>query len=356
MFETYSLVATEENWLSGCLTSCLLSRLERLDAGQEVVEFPLDVDAEYQEIVGNYPGVIERFNALADALPELSNAQRMVVRNSILTQNQFPEVFDAVSPCVACREDLPEVHTLARELFEFSFKVLSRIKSPASDIPVRDKLYALAREHLNKKCCPFCGLERLEPSHPDIPRHDLDHYLAVSRYPFCGVNLRNLAPMGDRCNSSYKIALDVLYDPEGNRLECFDPYGDATASFSLENSEILGGPGGGPTWSVNLIPDSPATTNWDRIFQIMLRLEASLKAEFKDWLVDMGSFLRQLGYDLDVIEDLREGLVRYKNACCLEALPSIARLKEGVASLLLRDLEVEAQQDRTHAFLREAFA
>lgn len=87
-------------------------------------------------------------------------------------------------------------------------------------------------------------MERLEPYHPDVPRHDLDHYLAISRYPFSGTNLKNLTPMGDRCNSSYKLALDILYDPNGNRLPCYDPYGDVTASFSLEGSELFGGHGG----------------------------------------------------------------------------------------------------------------
>lgn len=73
-------------------------------------------------------------------------------------------------------------------------------------------------------------------------------------------------------------------------------------------------------------------------------------------LVDMEEFLRQLGYNLDSIEDLKAGLVRYRSACSLEALPSIGRLKEGVASLLLRGLEEEAQRERTHSFVREALA
>ncbi|MDI3337475.1 hypothetical protein QKW60_13735 [Defluviimonas aestuarii] len=162
--------------------------------------------------------------------------------------------------------------------------------------------------------------------------------------------------MGDRCNSSYKLALDILHDGEGNRLGCLDPYGDVVAGFSLEDSEVLGGPGGQQIWRVNLIPDTPVVANWDRVFQILLRLKESLKAEFKDWLVDMGEFLRQLGYNLDSIEDLKAGLVRYRSACSLEALPSIGRLKEGVASLLLRGLEEEAQRERTHSFLREALA
>ena len=355
MLETYSSDAVEENWLSNCLVSSLLLRLDELDAGQELHEFPQGVDAVYQAIIENRPGLIARFNNLSDALADLDGPQRDVVRNAVVTQNQIPEVFDGATPCVACRTELPDIHELAKELFEFCFGVLSTIKSPGSNTPVRDKQYKTARDNLAKKCCPFCGMERLEPAHPDIPRHDLDHYLAVSKYPFCGANLRNLAPMGDRCNSSYKLALDVIFDADGNRVECFDPYGDATADFTIENSLILDGPGDGPTWQVELVPATQATANWNRLFQIVLRLEESLRSEFKDWLSDIGAFLRRLNYNPEVLEELIAGLQRYRDTCFMETLSSIGRLKEGVASLLLLGLAGE-QQDRAHAFLKEAFS
>ena len=158
-------------------------------------------------------------------------------------------------------------------------------------------------------------MERLEPYHPDVPRHDLDHYLAISRYLFSGTNLKNLTAMGDRCNSSYKLALDILYDPNGNRLPCYDPYGDVTASFSLEGSELFGGHGGGPVWEVCLTPETPETANWGRIFRLKLRLEESLKAEFRGWLVKIGGFLRGLACNLGIIEEVKAGLSRYKDTC-----------------------------------------
>ncbi len=162
--------------------------------------------------------------------------------------------------------------------------------------------------------------------------------------------------MGDRCNSSYKLALDVLHDADGKRLPCYDPYGDATTSFSLDGSEIFGGARGGPIWQVILNPDTPETANWGRVFRIKLRLEESLRAEFWGWLVEIGGFLRSLGFNLEVIEEVRTGLLRYKDACSLESLPGVALLKEGVASLLLQGLDSEDQSDRTHAFLRDALA
>lgn len=356
MLETYALVATEDNWLSDCLTSSLLSRLECLDEGLELVDFPLDAEEAYREIIAGYPGILERFGSLVNGLLGLNADQRAIVREAIETQNRFPDIFEAAEPCVVCCDTLPEIHALARDLFEFSFKALSRIKSPNSDVPVRDRQYGLVRENLSKKCCPFCGLERLEPAHPDIPRPDLDHYLLVSRYPFCGVNLKNLAPMGDRCNSSYKLTLDVLHDADGHRLECYDPYGDSTVSFNIEDSDIFDDMGNGPRWVMNFVPNNSATANWNRMFKIDLRLEHSLNSEFNDWVKEIGGFIEGLDFDYQVIDELRAGLIRYRDVTSLESMRSIGRLKEGVASLLLESLNTEATQDRTHAFLVDAFS
>lgn len=354
MLETYPVEAAEENWLSTCLTSAILVRLAQLDAGEASAAFPADVPEQYRETISRYTGIVERFNDLSHALAELSAGERETVRSAIETQNRIPEIFDGATQCFVCSGALPAIHNLAKRLFEFSFGVLSRIKSPGAESSVRDVHYAVAYEHLTKKCCPFCGMERLEPHHPDIPRHDLDHYLAISRYPFCGVNLRNLTPMGDRCNSSYKLAEDILHDEEGNRLPCYDPYGDITTEFSLAGSTIVGSPAGKPDWVLQLEPASPQTENWDRIFRIKLRLEESLNAEFSSWATEIGGVLRNLGYDLDVLDQVSQGLIRYREICHTETLRGIGHLKAEVASLLIQDLGSVEKRERTHAFLKEA--
>jgi len=356
MLATYPIEATEENWLSNCLTTAILARLAQLDAGEASVTFPADVEVEYRDIISRFTGIVERFIALADALVGLNTDQRQAVRSAIETQNRIPDIFDGATDCFACNDALPVIHDLAKKLFEFSFGALSRIKSPGAVSSVRDVHYAIAYDQLAKKCCPFCGMERLEPHHADIPRPDLDHYLAVSLYPFCGVNLRNLTPMGDRCNSSYKLAQDILYDQHGNRLPCYDPYGDVTAEFSLAGSIIVGTPAGAPVWILHLGPASPQTVNWDRIFRIKLRLEQSLNAEFSSWVTEIGGVLRGLGHDLNVLEEVSKGLIQYRTICGTESLAGIGHLKAEVAALLIQDLESDEKRERTHAFLKEAFS
>jgi hypothetical protein len=356
MFETYAIEATEENWLSDCLTKSILGRLTQFDEGETPSAFPADVPAAYQDTISRFTGIVERFNQLSDALAGLNAGQREAVRTAIETQNRIPEIFDGVTQCSNCKENLPEIHDLAKELFEFSFKALSRIRTPEAQTSVRDVHFKIAYDRLSKKCCPCCGMERLEPPHPDIPRPDLDHYLMISQYPFCGANLRNLVPMGDRCNSSYKLAKDILFDQQENRVPCYDPYGDATAEFSLAGSAILGTPAGEPIWNLHLGPDSPQTANWDRIFRVKLRLEESLKAEFTSWAEDIGGILSGLGCNLDAAEEVSEGLIRYREICGTDTLSGIGRLKAEIASLFIQDLGSDETRERTHAFLKTAWS
>lgn len=353
MLATYPVEATHENWLSECLTEAISSRLDLLDAGQDFDQFPADVSEEYRDIISRYTSVVVHFNALADALVGLSPEERDTVRKALETQNRVPEIFDPASDCCVCDVDLPNIHNLAKKLFEVSFGILSRIKSPGAQVSVRDGHYAITYAHLQKKCCPFCGMERFEPQHPDIPRPDLDHYLAISRYPFCGVNLRNLTPMGDRCNSSYKLAKDILHDDQGNRLPCHDPYGDITTGLSLAGSTIVGSPSGDPVWVLKLVPETPETENWSRIFGIQLRLEQSVRAEFSAWVTEIGGVIREFGHDLNVVDEVLIGLQRYKAVCRTEALRGVGLLKEEVTSLLIQSLEADELRERTHAFIKE---
>src|SRR6056297_2598625 len=110
MLSTYPIEATEENWLSACLTEAILSRLAQLDAGEESDVFPADVEEDYREIIGRFTGIVDRFNTLADALANLNAEERSAVRNAIETQNRIPDIFDGETECFVCNDTLPEVH------------------------------------------------------------------------------------------------------------------------------------------------------------------------------------------------------------------------------------------------------
>ena len=169
----------------------------------------------------------------------------------------------------------------------FAFQLLRDFKnSPGDPRSFRDDLYFLAYGAMPGHFCPFCGLSRFDAPHPEMPRHALDHYLPISAYPIFGTYLPNLVPMCDRCNSSFKLAADMLTDENGNARACVDPHGSQTAAVSLMNSEPFGN-GHLPRWEIQFVPALDAFETWDQVFKIRFRYKENiLDAEFKAWLAD----------------------------------------------------------------------
>ena len=357
VFFTFPIEATRDNWLSDCLREELLSCLRALDTGRELPAFLADAQEEYRAIVERFTGIGERFRALVDVVSRLSAYERSILRDAVKTQNDIPAILDGVSNCVKTNDSLPEAHDYAKELFRFCFGRLASIKSPRCTVTIRDAHYQLICEGITARCCPFCGMGRLDAYHPDIPREDLDHYLAVSKYPFAGVNLRNLTPMCERCNSSYKRARDVLYRDDGKRTACLFPYGDDVIRLDVRNSQFVDGEVGKFAWIVDLCPDTIEANNWDRVFQIKSRYtETVLKVEYKGWLIQIGEYLRRTGCNLSLREDITQGLGRFRQICHYESLPGIAQVKEAVVGLLIAKLQDEVVGERVQRFLEEVWS
>ncbi len=97
----------------------------------------------------------------------------------------------------------------------------------------------------NEGKCPYCGFGDIDPNQ----REAYDHCLPKATYPFSSVNFRNLAPMCNKCNSSYKLQKDPLrhIDPlhkanVGTRRKAFYSYAAVPPGISitmtLSNSDI----------------------------------------------------------------------------------------------------------------------
>jgi len=174
--------------------------------------------------------------------------------------------------------DLPVgIREAAKDLFEFAFSLLT-------DLGVRDRHYLAIYEAISYHVCPFCGLEYFDA--PGAPREDLDHYLASSHYPFAASNLRNLSPMGMKCNERYKLAVDILRDEHGNRRRSFDPYTIRNLRISLLNSVPFGGGDGqNPAWQIDFVRDSAECGTWDQVFRLRERMQRDvLDRSFGGWL------------------------------------------------------------------------
>lgn len=75
----------------------------------------------------------------------------------------------------------------------------------------------------NNDTCPFCGVMPLDGEF-DPTRDAFDHYLPKGTYPFNAINLKNLAPSCNKCNSGHKLAQDPLHDQHKQRRRAFYPF------------------------------------------------------------------------------------------------------------------------------------
>jgi len=275
MLNVYPIAATAENWVHDAVHAKVKLALEAMNNGTAAPDWADDMHADlaYREALRT------RYDAFLVAAGGLSTQQRTKVLRALEDQNNIPAVFDGIAACPRIAATPVRIRKPTAALFTAAFDALKSLK-------VRDRLYEKIFKDLPGKCCPFCGIEPFEA--PGLAREDLDHYLPRSLYPFAGANLRNLAPMGGKCNRAYKQALDVICDDTGQRRRCFDPYGENLATVSLmasrpfENDET--GPFSLPVWQVDLLGDTDSVATWDQVFQIRHRYEKKIQAHFRDWM------------------------------------------------------------------------
>jgi len=277
MFFGYPIAATAQNWLHECLVAMVSTIHVRLDAGAQPPVWPAIIPPTHRVRLRSRHGLRDRLVTYAQAAQRLTPIHRAQVLTCLNEQNAIADLVTCVSNCERLA-DLPvAIRQPAAELFVFGFKLLT-------DLEVRDAHYAVIYNTLGSKVCPFCALEYFDA--PGAPREDLDHYLAASRYPFAAANLRNLTPMGMKCNERHKGDEDILRDEAGNRRRSFDPYADREIQVSLLNSIPFGqADRQTPEWQIEFIPDSPECVTWDSVFDIRTRIVRDvLNPSFSGWL------------------------------------------------------------------------
>lgn len=84
----------------------------------------------------------------------------------------------------------------------------------------------------NEGKCPFCGLVDLK-SNLRTSRDAFDHYMPKKDFPFNTVNVQNLAPACNDCNSVCKKEKIPLQDSAGNKRKSFFPYSPVKPDFKI---------------------------------------------------------------------------------------------------------------------------
>lgn len=281
----YPIASTGENWLHECLCDIVREIHQRLDAGTALPAWPTIIPAPHRVNLRRRKGLRNRIQAYATAAGILSVAERGRVLACLEQQNRISELVACNEDCEQIADLPPAIRQPVLELFDFAFKLLT-------DIGVRDRHYAAIYSAASYHVCPFCGCEYFDA--PGAPREDMDHYLAKSLYPFAAANLRNLAPMGMKCNERYKLAHDILTDSAGVRRRAFDPYEDRQVLVNLDGSIPFGGVDGKvPDWRIDFVPNSDECDTWDDVLRVRERLRRDvLDASFMRWLGEFAAWFR----------------------------------------------------------------
>lgn len=258
---------------------------ESLTADEPPPPWPDIIPAAHKNKLEPRHGLRDRLSAYKDVVAVLDEEERQAIIRTLREQNEIDRLVSCNQNCDSI-DSLPQpVQGPVRALFDFAFTLLK-------DFGIRDRLYEAVYSEALFKACPFCGLEYFDS--PEGYREDLDHYLAKSKYPFAAANLRNLVPMGMKCNQSYKGTDDILRDDIGVRRRSFNPYDHGEIKISLEGSDPFGGTKDHePRWQVDFHPDSEECTTWDNVFHVRTRyIRDILCPNYPTWLRGFESWIK----------------------------------------------------------------
>jgi hypothetical protein len=365
MLYGYPAEATQENWLHECLTQLVREVHTRVAAGATELAWPDVLPGAYRAVLEKRTGLRDRLVAYEDALRALDANAREQLCIALGQQNEIPELLSNAKDCYRA-VDLPSDAVKALErLYRYAFGLLSELctRDPnaiSTEQAIRDRQYDIVFATLPARSCPFCGCERVDPPKRSIvrdpaKREDFDHYLPRSIYPFAGVNLRNLVPMGKKCNQDQKRNVDPVRNSHGGRRRAFDPYLPIPAlSVDLTQTDLFGN-GGHPHWRLQLGPASSELDTWNDIFDIRQRwIEGVLEQEYNEWLrLFAGEYRRRHS---DVVEEpiLLEELELAHERACDQGYSDQAFLKAAVFRVLLE--RYRARDAKLLASLRDLVA
>lgn len=342
----YPIAATVNNWFHDCLVAAIQSVHVFVDAGDPLPDWPGVIPAARQDSLRRKRGLRKRFETYARAIAGLTLAERNQVLTALDEENRIADLVQGVGDC-ACIADL---HATAqaplRDLFEFSFELLR-------DLGVRDQHYREIYEDLGHKICPFCGIEAFDA--PGAPREALDHYLDKATYPLAAANLRNLVPMGTKCNSRYKHTADILRNAHGRRRSC-DPYDTAGISINLAGTAPFGGSKPElPEWQINCDPVCEEAKTWDDVFSVIERYRRDiLDPYYKKWIDEFSEFAKRKTIDSEDDAAVLGALEDMESIYSSMGLSDIGFLRAAVFRML-RD-EIGGGNARLGAIVKRAVA
>ncbi|EKZ9180001.1 hypothetical protein OC503_19325 [Vibrio vulnificus] len=339
MLFTYSPLSLSENWLNSTIIDLLSDGMQSILDGADVPNWPNDIPAGYRAKLRSRHGIKKRLITFWEKYADLDRDTQESLLAAVEQQTSLPDILVNENECISIQNFTAEIQDAADKLFRFLFDEQITSLLLDSGECLRDFHYNAIYENLPARLCPFCGLEPFR-SRTSGPRHPLDHYLPISKYPFVGADFRNITPMCDTCNTGYKGDKDILLDDTGQRKRCVNPYAGPTFKISLLNSlPFEGGVSNGirlPIWDIQFVngPIEQAE-NWDRIFKIRERYkEHVLDMDFRDWLNHFAVWCQRSEQVGSSINDIVASLPNYIDNVIQDGFADRAFLKVEVFRLI----------------------
>ncbi|CAM3624920.1 hypothetical protein FLGE108171_06800 [Flavobacterium gelidilacus] len=199
----------------------------------------------------------------------------------------------------------------------------------------------------NKEICPFCGINHLKGNNHSY-REAYDHFIPKGTYPFNTLNFKNLTPMCNECNSTYKLTKVPIFkknpkkiDPiknKDNRSLAFYPYAEnhpvIEFSVKINTSNILQL----KTDEIELSIDSKGyeeqIESWIRVFGLDERYKALLcsPSAGKDWF---NSIMDEY-QNAEALSDIN-GAEQYYNVILKDARKNIISGQGFIKSVFLEE-------------------
>jgi hypothetical protein len=144
--------------------------------------------------------------------------------------------------------------------------------------------------------------------------------------------------MGNKCNSRYKLAQDILRRDDNTRRRSFDPYNHTGVKVCLDNSQPFAGADGRmPQWQIDFDPDIEEVTTWDAVFKVRERYKRDvLDHSFNRWLDKFAAYCRSANISVNTDQEILDAIERYAQLAEEEGITDRAFLRAAVFRMLYK--------------------
>jgi len=244
--------------------------------------------SDFVEIVKECSSLEKYLVEIFDTYKRLSNDEQKYIYKGVKRNNFIEKLCGSLVEPVHY-EDIPgSIRKLLKKFFYYLYDdLIGTVAYETACCSFHDYHQDFLKENESVAFCPFCGLFPLTNQGVKY-RDDYDHFFPRSIYIFNSVNIKNLIPMCNICNSKVKRDKDIIYrgNNRSNRRKVYYPYrnnsdnvkiGDVKVTMDFDNTGHI---------EIQLhypLELSEEMEAWIDIFDIINRYKGVMSGSCKRW-------------------------------------------------------------------------